>query len=38
VADIKLPLDINVSAWESPSDPESPAELPGMEAIERAGE
>jgi hypothetical protein len=33
VADIKLPLDVNVSSWSSPSDPDSPADLP-----DRAGE
>ena len=38
VADIKLPLDVNVSSWSSPSDPESPVDLPGVRAIDRAGE
>ena len=28
VADIKLPLDVNVSTWSSPSDPEVPSEIP----------
>jgi hypothetical protein len=28
VADIKLPLDVNVSSWISPSDPEVPSEIP----------
>jgi len=28
VADIKLPLDVNVSSWSSPSDPEVPSEIP----------
>ena len=28
VADIKLPLDVNVSSWISPSDPEVPSDIP----------
>jgi hypothetical protein len=28
VADIKLPIDVNVSTWTSPSDPEVPADIP----------
>jgi hypothetical protein len=37
VADIKLPLDVNVSSWSSPSDPEVPVDLPPM-TIDRVGE
>jgi len=37
VADIKLPLDVNVSTWSSPSDPESPIE-PAGPGIDRVGE
>ena len=28
IADIKLPLDVNVSTWTSPSDPEVPSDIP----------
>jgi hypothetical protein len=28
VADIKIPLDVNVSTWKSPSDPEVPSDIP----------
>jgi len=38
VADIKLPLDVNVSSWSSPSDPDSPAGLPAGREGDRAGE
>jgi len=38
VADIKLPLDVNVSSWSSPSDPEIPADLPQVPVVDRAGE
>ena len=38
VADIKLPLDVNVSSWSSPSDPETPVDLPPMPTIDRVGE
>ena len=38
VADIKLPLDVNVSSWSSPSDPETPVDLPPVRAVDRAGE
>ena len=38
VADIKLPLDVNVSSWSSPSDPESPVKLNPVPAVDRAGE
>jgi hypothetical protein len=38
VADIKLPLDVNVSSWSSPSDPEAPVDLPGVRSVDRAGE
>ncbi len=38
VADIKLPLDVNVSSWSSPSDPEAPVDLPPMPSIDRVGE
>jgi hypothetical protein len=38
VADIKLPLDVNVSSWSSPSDPEIPADLPQVPVVDRVGE
>jgi hypothetical protein len=38
VADIKLPLDVNVSSWSSPSDPETPASLDPVPTVDRAGE
>jgi len=38
VADIKLPLDVNVSSWSSPSDPETPVDLPPIPTIDRVGE
>jgi hypothetical protein len=38
VADIKLPLDVNVSSWSSPSDPETPVKLDPVPAVDRAGE
>ena len=37
VADIKLPLDVNVSSWSSPSDPATPVDLPPM-PVDRVGE
>ena len=38
VADIKLPLDVNVSSWSSPSDPETPVDLPPIPTVDRVGE
>jgi hypothetical protein len=38
VADIKLPLDVNVSSWSSPSDPETPVDLPPVPTVDRVGE
>jgi hypothetical protein len=38
VADIKLPLDVNVSSWSSPSDPETPVDRPPVPTVDRGGE